>query len=881
MAERVRKRKQKRFSFKTVQLLKDQSLGIGSYGAVCKAICDDLVCAAKIIHPTLFDPSALHQIAPQREHRLPIQRFEQECEFMSNMRHPNIVQYLGTYRTSADTCLPVLLMELMDDSLTHFLESSPQPIPYHIAINICHDVTLALSFLHSNNIVHRDLSSNNVLLRGNVLAKVTDFGMARLGDINPHATPITSTTCPGTDVYMPPEAVQDKPVYTEKIDCFSFGVIILQILTRLFPKPGERYMIVNDPRYPRPLKMDVLEQDRRQNHISKVDTDHPLLPVILDCLKDKDNKRPSAHQLCERVADLKRMEKYIDSARTVQDKDKVIQSLASRVEENVRAISSKEEENQQLRQQLRKKDEELGQALEERGEIIKDKVQTLMEKGKQLAEKDEQLEKMRQVCDHVRHEKDQASKQLVEKDIQLQQERDEARRRLEERERQLGRKRDEARRQSEERERQLGQVNQQLQEAEQVVAQFQRRDAELPTELETRRKLVERERNLGQERDETRRQSEEREGQLGQKRIEARRRLEERERRLRRVNKQLQEAEQVVAQFQRRVAELEQLLSQRDQQNPEANSRGKELASVKLKWREGKRAPRGMYRLYDSVVDGNTVCIRSGSSPKLYSYNATTDSWSQLPDCVKGGGSITVINGQLTTVGGVKSNELFSLTGEGSSRRWTKEYPPMPTKRQCTTSLCTGAALIVAGGVGEGEVLSTVEVMNTENHQWSTAADLPQPIHSASATVCGDRIYMLGGVDERFTGTKSVYTCSVSALLQSSVPSSLEAELKRTFLSDKASIWRQVADLPVTYSTCESFNGRLLAIGGKDDSKKATTAVYEYSSTSNSWEVISHMTTARYSCFSAVLPNNQLMVVGGETAPHAPTDTVELARVIT
>ena len=698
MAERVRD--QERFSFKSVQLLKDQSLGIGSYGAVCKAICDDLVCAAKIIHPTLFDPSALHKIDPQREHRLPIRRFEQECEFMSNMRHPNIVQYLGTYRDSADTCLPVLLMELMDDSLTHFLESSPQPFPYHIAINICHDVSLALSFLHSNNIVHRDLSSNNVLLRGNVLAKVTDFGMARLGDINPHATRFTSTMCPGTDVYMPPEAVQEKPVYTEKIDCFSFGVITLQILTQLFPKPGDRMQEVgfNHPGFPSgTVLVRMPEVSRRQNHISQVDPDHPLLPIILDCLKDKDNERPSAHQLCERVADLKRIESYIDSANTVTSK----------------------------------------------------------EKGKE--------------------------KQMG----QLQQERDEARRRLEERERQLGR-----------------------------------------------------------------------------------------------VNQQLLEAEQVVAQFERRVAELEQLLSQRDQQNPEASSRGKELASIKLKlkWREGKRAPRGMFRYCDAVVDGNTVLVRCGSTVEIYSYDATTDRWSRLPDCVKQRCSITVINGQLTTVGGVKSNELFSLAG-GISRKWIKKYPPMPTKRQWTTSLCAKAALIVAGGRGESGVLSTVEVMNTESHQWSTAADLPKSMYSASATVCGDRIYMLGGADIYHTPTKSVYTCPVSALLQSCFSSSPEAKLKTTSLSDKASVWRKVADLSVTYSTCESFHGRLLAIGGEDDSGKATTAVYEYSSTSNSWEVISHTTTGQYDCFAAVLPNNQLMVVGGRTDTEI-SDSVELASVV-
>ena len=138
--------------FKNVQLFKDQSLGVGSYGMVCKAKCDDLICAAKILHPTLFDSTAHYQLAPQREHRLPINRFQQECELLSMIRHPNIVQYLGTYQDPNVAHLPVLLMELMDDSLTHFLENSTQPIPYHVQVNICHDITETnlLAFVSTN-----------------------------------------------------------------------------------------------------------------------------------------------------------------------------------------------------------------------------------------------------------------------------------------------------------------------------------------------------------------------------------------------------------------------------------------------------------------------------------------------------------------------------------------------------------------------------------------------------------------------------------------------------------------------------------------------------------------------------------------------------------
>ena len=306
--------------FTSIQLFKDETLGIGSYGKVCRARCNELPCAAKIMHETLFNPTAEQLMPRGREHRLPIRRFEQECEFLNTIRHPNVIQYLGMCR-DPDTGLPVLLMELMDDNLTHFLEAATQQIHYHVQVNICHDIAMALTFLHANGIIHRDLSSNNVLMISNVRAKLTDFGMAKLGNLNPRASRLTFTMCPGTDVYMPPEAVQDQPVYTEKIDCFSFGVIIVQMLTRLYPKPGDRMQRVeiNHPGLPRgTLMVCVPEVDRRQNHISQVDPNYPLLLISLDCLKDEDVERPSAEQLCERVAALKEQSKYTESARAAQ-----------------------------------------------------------------------------------------------------------------------------------------------------------------------------------------------------------------------------------------------------------------------------------------------------------------------------------------------------------------------------------------------------------------------------------------------------------------------------------------------------------------------------------------------------------------------------------
>ena len=431
-------RRDKKVGFKTVQLFKDQVLGIGSYGKVCKAKCDDILCAAKLIHEILFDPTAQQLIAAQRQHRLPMRRFEQEGEFMSSIRHPNIVQYLGLYQ-DVDTGLPALLMELMDDSLTGFVESCTQPIPHHIQVNVCHDITVALSFLHSNNIVYRYLSSNNVLLIGNVRAKVTDFGMARLGDGTPRGTQLAFTMCPGTDVYMPPEAVQDKPVYSEKMDCFSFGVITLQILTREFPKPGDRQkeIEIRQPGIPSRTVAEIRipETERRQNHISKIDPNHTLLQVSLLCLKDRDVDRPSrsAQQLCERVAALKESAEYSESVRAAQETSTSEQSRDGEREREVRL----------LRQQI----QSLQESVQEHVNRVEEKDQTIMYNNQTLQEKDEALR---------------------EKDDMIAAEQQKVR----EKERENSRLEREKNRLVEEKERQLRQVNQQLEESEQVIAQF-------------------------------------------------------------------------------------------------------------------------------------------------------------------------------------------------------------------------------------------------------------------------------------------------------------------------------------------------------------------------------------------------------------------------
>ena len=87
---------------------------------------------------------------------------------------------------------------------------------------------------------------------------------------------------------------------------FSFGVLDIQIITRQFPDPGPRVKKIQDPRDTRRRLHEVVpEIERRKPHIDLIDSAHPLLPIAIDCLSYNEDDRPSAQELCHRLAALK------------------------------------------------------------------------------------------------------------------------------------------------------------------------------------------------------------------------------------------------------------------------------------------------------------------------------------------------------------------------------------------------------------------------------------------------------------------------------------------------------------------------------------------------------------------------------------------------
>ena len=282
---------------------------------------------------------------------------------------------------------------------------------------------------------------------------------------------------------------------------------------------------------------------------------------------------------------------------------------------------------------------------------------------------------------------------------------------------------------------------------------------------------------------------------------------------------------------------------------------------ISLRWSRGQQAPQVMGSPRGAAaVHGNTAYFSIFYT--VYSYTVPENKWTKLPQCKCVDFAMAVINDALTTIGGLDhqkgaTNTLHSASGSS----WEEVLPPMPTKRELPAAANTPTHLVVAGGsrsIYGRDPLATVEVLNTETLQWSTASSLPQVLPSPQMTTCGGCIYLA-------SSDNKVFSCSVEDLIKSAN-------------SSDCSVWTRLANIPVSrMSTLATLKGRVLAIGGKDDGNP-TGAIHCYDVTTNSWCVISRMRTRRCDVLTAVLhPNDELVVVGGTGTNYTLSATTEIA----
>ena len=230
-------------------------------------------------------------------------------------------------------------------------------LPAEIGGGILLEVALGLRYLHefSPPIIHRDLSSNNVLLTTSMTAKISDLGVAKILDVSPsRATQMTQTQVPGTAAFMPPEAMPARPKYTSKVDMFSFGVLVVHTLSGEWPTPSGVYAA--DPRDPGRM-IPVTEFQRRRESIDRICEGHPLLGLIEQCLSNVASRRPDVavvvRQLqAEHVRVPPRPENRLELLQQVQSLRAEVQHSSREENEALRRENeAQREENEALRRE--------------------------------------------------------------------------------------------------------------------------------------------------------------------------------------------------------------------------------------------------------------------------------------------------------------------------------------------------------------------------------------------------------------------------------------------------------------------------------------------------------------------------------------------------
>jgi len=219
-----------------------------------------------------------------------LEEFKKEIRILGMLRHPNVMLFMG-----AATKPPNLVMvtEYLDGgSLFDIIHKRKKRFTIEQVVRMIKQVSYGMTYLHLNKpmIIHRDLKTPNLLVDDTWNVKLCDFG---LSCVKP-STSVMLTEQVGTPVWMAPELLLTLK-YDEKVDVYSFGLCIYELLTGEIPYKDLTY---------EKLVQDVGRNGKRPKIPSSVPPS--LQDLMTKCWADKAQKRPPFTQICDTIEKLQK-----------------------------------------------------------------------------------------------------------------------------------------------------------------------------------------------------------------------------------------------------------------------------------------------------------------------------------------------------------------------------------------------------------------------------------------------------------------------------------------------------------------------------------------------------------------------------------------------
>ncbi|XP_028795268.1 probable serine/threonine-protein kinase PIX13 [Neltuma alba] len=280
----------------------DTLLGEGGFGKVYKGWLDE-----KTLTPSKAGCGIVVAIKKLNAESVQgFQEWQSEVNFLGRLSHPNLVKLLG-YCWDAEELL--LVYEFMPKgSLENHLFrriSNIEPLSWNMRLKIAIGAARGLAFLHASEkqVIYRDFKASNILLDGNYNAKISDFGLAKLGPLGGESH--VTTRVMGTYGYAAPEYVATGHLYV-KSDVYGFGVVLLEMLTglrALDPKrPSGRQNLVEwvKPYLSSKRKLKAIMDARIQGQYS-LKAASQAAKLALNCLQPDPKHRPSMKEVVEEL----------------------------------------------------------------------------------------------------------------------------------------------------------------------------------------------------------------------------------------------------------------------------------------------------------------------------------------------------------------------------------------------------------------------------------------------------------------------------------------------------------------------------------------------------------------------------------------------------